>query len=51
MRGTLTVPAKISGEELEKLARADEKVRRAIGDKEITRAVVRAPKVVSFTVA
>ncbi|WP_413353406.1 leucine--tRNA ligase [Microbacterium sp. 1P06AB] len=51
VRGTLTVPAKISGDELEKLALADEKVRRAIGDKEITRAVVRAPKVVSFTVA
>lgn len=51
VRGTLTVPAKISGDELEARARADEKVRRAIGDKDITRVVVRAPKVVSFTVS
>ena len=51
VRGTLTVPAKISGDELEARARADEKVRRAIGDRDITRVVVRAPKVVSFTVS
>ncbi|ALJ20527.1 leucine--tRNA ligase [Microbacterium sp. No. 7] len=51
VRGTLQVPAKISSEELEAVARADEKVRRSLGDREITRVVVRAPKVVSFTVA
>jgi len=51
VRGTLTVPARISADELEALARADEKVVRSLGDREIARAVVRAPKVVSFTTA
>lgn len=51
MRGTLTVPARISPEELEALARADEKVVRSLAGREIVRAVVRAPKVVSFTTA
>jgi leucyl-tRNA synthetase len=51
VRGTLTVPARISADELEALARADEKVQRALAGKEITRAVVRAPKVVSFQTA
>lgn len=51
VRGTLSVSAKISSDELEALARADEKVQRALNGREIARAVVRAPKVVSFTTA
>ncbi|RKS84898.1 leucyl-tRNA synthetase [Microbacterium sp. AG790] len=51
VRGTLTVPARISADELEALARADEKVVRSLGGREIARVVVRAPKVVSFTTA
>ena len=51
VRGTLTVPARISSAELEALALADEKVQRALAGKEIARAVVRAPKVVSFQTA
>ncbi|MBN9177360.1 MAG: leucine--tRNA ligase [Microbacterium sp.] len=51
VRGTLTVPARISSDELEALARTDEKVVRALAGREIVRAVVRAPKVVSFTTA
>jgi leucyl-tRNA synthetase len=51
VRGTLTVSAKISADELEALARADEKIQRTLGGREIVRAVVRAPKVVSFTTA
>jgi leucyl-tRNA synthetase len=49
VRGTLQVPARIDAAELERLARADEKVIRALGDREITRTVVRPPKVVSFS--
>jgi len=49
VRATLDVSAKISGDELEALARADERVLRSLGDKEIVRAIVRAPKVVSFS--
>ncbi|MCT9820152.1 leucine--tRNA ligase [Microbacterium sp. W1N] len=51
VRSTLEVPARISPDELEALARADEKVLRSLGDREIVRVVVRAPKVVSFTTA
>ncbi|MFS0867554.1 leucine--tRNA ligase [Microbacterium sp. 179-B 1A2 NHS] len=51
VRATLSVSAKISADDLEALARADEKVQRALAGKDITRAVVRAPKVVSFTTA
>lgn len=51
VRGTLSVSAKISSDELEALARADEKVTRALNGRAIARAVVRAPKVVSFTTA
>ncbi|MEH3089444.1 MAG: leucine--tRNA ligase [Microbacterium arborescens] len=51
VRGTLSVSAKVSSDELEALARADEKVVRALNGREIARAVVRAPKVVSFTTA
>ncbi|WP_292832027.1 leucine--tRNA ligase [Microbacterium sp.] len=49
VRGTLTVSARISADELEALARSDERVLRSLAGREITRAVVRAPKVVSFT--
>ena len=51
VRGTLTVSARISSDELEALARADEKVVRSLAGRQIARAVVRAPKVVSFTTA
>ncbi|MGR6741528.1 leucine--tRNA ligase [Microbacterium sp. F1-18] len=51
VRGTLSVSAKVSSDELEALARTDEKVVRALNGREIARAVVRAPKVVSFTTA
>nr|WP_183498756.1 leucine--tRNA ligase [Microbacterium invictum] len=51
VRSTLTVPARISAAELEALARSDEKVLRSLSGREIARAVVRAPKVVSFTTA
>lgn len=49
VRGTLEVSAKIGADDLEAAARADEKVRRALGEREIVRAVVRPPKVVSFS--
>ncbi|MDL9979635.1 leucine--tRNA ligase [Microbacterium candidum] len=49
VRATLEVATRIDQAELERLARADERVRRALGDREIVRAVVRAPKVVSFS--
>jgi len=51
VRGTLTVPARISADQLETLARTDEKIVRSLAGREIARAVVRAPKVVSFTTA
>jgi leucyl-tRNA synthetase len=50
VRATLEVPARITPDALEKLARDDERVQRALGDREIVRVVVRAPKVVSFIV-
>lgn len=49
VRGTLEVSARIEAAELEVLARADAKVQRALGDRPITRVVVRPPKVVSFS--
>ncbi|WP_374209544.1 leucine--tRNA ligase [Microbacterium sp. HD4P20] len=49
VRATLTVPARIDAADLEKLARADERVTRSLAGREITRAVVRPPKVVSFS--
>ncbi|MCC4268421.1 leucine--tRNA ligase [Microbacterium schleiferi] len=49
VRGTLEVSAKIDGADLEALARADERVVRSLAGREITRAIVRAPKVVSFS--
>ncbi|MFG6445531.1 leucine--tRNA ligase [Microbacterium sp. P07] len=49
VRSTFEVPARIDAADLEARARADDKVRRALGDREIVRAVVRPPKVVSFS--
>lgn len=49
VRATLEVSAKIDGVDLEALARADERVVRSLAGREITRAIVRAPKVVSFS--
>ncbi|MGC5223206.1 leucine--tRNA ligase [Micromonospora sp. DT81.3] len=49
VRATLEVSARVDGAKLEALARADERVLRSVGDREIVRAVVRPPKVVSFT--
>ncbi|MGV9193138.1 leucine--tRNA ligase [Microbacterium sp. MC2] len=51
VRATLEVSARIDADELERIARADEKVLRSLAGREIARAVVRAPKVVSFTTA
>jgi len=50
VRAQLEVPAKITADELEALARADERVIRSIGDKEIVKVIVRAPKLVNFAV-
>ncbi|MBY6062223.1 leucine--tRNA ligase [Microbacterium esteraromaticum] len=50
VRATLDVPAKISETELEALARADERVQRALEGKQIVRVIVRAPKIVNFAV-
>ncbi|MBS1897856.1 leucine--tRNA ligase [uncultured Microbacterium sp.] len=50
VRTTLDVPARIGEAELEALARADEKVQRALEGKEIVRVIVRAPKIVNFAV-
>ncbi|WP_420847435.1 leucine--tRNA ligase [Microbacterium azadirachtae] len=50
VRATLDVPAKIGEADLEALARADEKVQRALDGKEIVRVIVRAPKIVNFAV-
>lgn len=50
VRAQLEVPTKIAPEELETLARADEKVQRALEGKEIVKVIVRAPKIVNFAV-
>ncbi len=50
VRAQLEVPARIGEAELESLARADERVIRSIGDREIVKVVVRAPKIVSIVV-
>jgi leucyl-tRNA synthetase len=50
VRAQLEVPARIGADELEALARQDERVIRAIGDREIVRVIVRAPKIVNFAV-
>ncbi|SEC17162.1 leucyl-tRNA synthetase [Paramicrobacterium humi] len=51
VRGRLQVPPSIAPEELERLARADANVQRAIGDAEIRNVIVRAPKIVSIATA
>jgi leucyl-tRNA synthetase len=48
VRDRLEVSPKISGDELEKLARAAAGVIRAIGDREIVNVIVRAPRIVSI---
>ncbi len=50
VRAQLEVPADISAEALEELARADARVIRAVGDAEIVKVIVRAPKLVSLVV-
>ncbi|MGO1770226.1 MAG: leucine--tRNA ligase, partial [Microbacterium sp.] len=49
VRAKLEVPSSISEAELERLAREDERVLRSLGEREITRAIVRVPKIVSFS--
>jgi leucyl-tRNA synthetase len=49
VRATLEVPARIDADALESLARSDQRVIRSLGGAEIVRAIVRAPKVVSFS--
>jgi leucyl-tRNA synthetase len=49
VRATIQVPTRIGTDELEALARADERVVRSLADREIVRVVVRPPKVVSFS--
>ncbi|WP_308490928.1 leucine--tRNA ligase [Microbacterium terrisoli] len=49
VRATLEVPTAITADELEAQARADERVLRSLAGRDIQRAVVRAPKVVSFS--
>ncbi|TAL41681.1 MAG: leucine--tRNA ligase, partial [Salinibacterium sp.] len=48
VRDRLDVSPKISGEELEKLARASAAVIRAVGDREIVTVIARAPRVVNI---
>jgi len=48
VRDRLEVSPKISGDDLEKLARASAAVARAIGDREIVNVIVRAPRVVNI---
>jgi len=49
VRATLDVPARIDPKELESIARADARVQRALAGRDVTRAIVRPPKVVSFS--
>jgi len=49
LRATLEVPTRIDGPALEALAHADPKVARALEGREIVKAIVRPPKVVSFS--
>ncbi|MFT4229809.1 MAG: leucine--tRNA ligase [Microbacterium sp.] len=49
LRATLEVPARIDGPALEALARADARVARSLEGREVVKAIVRAPKVVSFS--
>ena len=49
VRATLDVSARIDASQLEALARGDERVQRSLGERAIVRAIVRPPKVVSFS--
>ncbi len=49
VRATLEVAARIGADDLEALAREDARVIRSIGDREIVRVIVRAPKIVSIS--
>ena len=49
LRATLEVPTRIDGPALEALAHADPKVARALEGREVVKAIVRPPKVVSFS--
>jgi leucyl-tRNA synthetase len=48
VRDTLEVPAEVSEEEAERLARESENARRAIGDREVARVIARPPKLVNL---
>ena len=48
IRAKLEVAADISEDELRELALADEAVIRSVGDSEIVKVIVRAPKLVSL---
>ena len=48
VRDRLEVSPKISGDELEELARASAAVARAIGEREIVNVIVRAPRIVNI---
>jgi leucyl-tRNA synthetase len=48
VRDTIEAPAEVSEEEAERLARESENARRAIGDREVRRVIVRPPKLVNF---
>ncbi|WP_392425770.1 leucine--tRNA ligase [Barrientosiimonas humi] len=48
VRDRLEVSPDVSDEELEELARASERVRAALGDKQIRKVIVRAPKLVNI---
>ncbi|WP_022890153.1 leucine--tRNA ligase [Agromyces italicus] len=48
VRDRLQVSPKISGDELEQLARASEAVTRSVGDREIVNVIVRAPRLVNI---
>ncbi|WOQ70684.1 leucine--tRNA ligase [Microbacterium limosum] len=49
VRATIEVPARIGAGELEELARGDARVVRSVGEREIVKVIVRAPKVVSIS--
>ena len=48
VRDTIEVPADTDEARVLELARASEKARRAIADREILKEIVRAPKLVNF---
>ena len=48
VRDTIEVPADADEARVLELARASEKARRAIGDREVAKEIVRAPKLVNF---